>query len=163
MKRVKGQMLVEALLAMGIITFSALGVVSLASRSIGESRSVADEFVAVNLASEGIEVSKNILDGNILNGRPWNEGFAPGSYEVDYLSAGLVPLSGNPRSLNFNGTTGLYSYSNLGQATSFKRTITIQNVNSDQIGIKTKVDWLSRGNSSPRSVNLESDLLNWRR
>ncbi len=163
MKRIAGQMLVEALLAMGIITLSALGVVGLASRSIGESRSVADEFVAVNLASEGIEISKNILDGNTLGGRPWNEGFAPGSYEVDYLSSSLISLSGNPRNLNFDRTTGLYSYSNLGQATFFKRTITVQNINGDQIRIKAKVDWLARGNSAVRSVNLESDLLNWRR
>ncbi len=158
----QGQMLIESLLAMGIITVGVVGVVGLASRSIGQTRGVSDQFVAVNLAAEGLEVSKNILDSNVVNGRPWNEGFAPGDYEVDYTSDSLSSLSGSPHALRFDSSSGLYSYSGLGSLTSFKRTITIEQVNQYQIRARSKVDWLSREGNKNRSVVLETDFLNWR-
>lgn len=158
----KGQMLVESLLAMGIITVGVIGIVSLASRSIGETKGVADQFIAVNLAAEGIEVTKNILDGNTINNRRWNEGFAPGNYEVEYNSGSLSLLSGNPRALHFDPATGIYSYGGPGILTNFKRTINIAQLNSAEIRVIAKVDWLSRGGNKTRSVTMETDLLNWR-
>ena len=58
----KGQMMVEAIIALSLINISLLGVFVLLSNSIGTNREVADKYVAINLASEGIEIVKNIVD-----------------------------------------------------------------------------------------------------
>lgn len=161
MRENKGQMLLESVLAMGIIVVGVVGVVSLASRSIGQSRVVADQFVGVNLASEGLEVTKNILDANSVNdGLSWNKGFGDGDYELTYSSLDLSPLLGSPRSLSFDPQTGIYDYGGP-QGTTFTRVITIKKVNDYQIRARAEVNWKSRDGGN-KSVVLETDFLNWR-
>lgn len=160
MRENKGQMLLESVIAMGIIVVGVVGIVGLASRSIGQSRVVADQFVGVNLASEGLEVTKNIFDANIVNGRPWNEGFGDGDYEVTYASVSLSSLLGTPRNLSFDPQTGIFDYSGpLG--TTFTRVITILRVNDYQIRARTEVNWKSRDGGN-KMATLETDFLNWR-
>ncbi|MBI2592953.1 MAG: hypothetical protein HYW37_02280 [Candidatus Colwellbacteria bacterium] len=159
-RKTSGQMLLESVLAMGIIVVGVVGVVSLASRSIGESRVVADQFVGVNLASEGLEVAKNILGANSLNGRPWNEGFGDGDYEVTYASTDLVSLLGAPRNLSFDPGTGLFDYGGP-RGTTFTRVINIRRVNDHQIRAKARVNWKSRDGGN-KTVTLETGFLNWR-
>jgi len=176
MKRIGGQVLTEAMVAMGIITIGVLGMAGFLSRGISEGRYIADQTTAINLAAEGIEVAKNILDGNaVQNGlgmpRAWNEGFnVAGFYEVDYKSQTLgSPVVGgdnqnNLRTLKREEVNGaeFYSYSGSIMAeTSFKRSVQIAYVRPHQIRATARVYWLARGGRL-NNVSLVSDFYYWR-
>jgi hypothetical protein len=175
-----GQLLVEAVVALGIIIVSIVGAVSLMSRSVNQSRLVADQVIAVNLAAEGIEVAKNILDGNVLKNKPWNEGFGPAIYgKVDYLSKNLGEKLNigsndfdNPETIYTRNDTveflhldpkeGFYSYDVKFPETIFKRLIQIKKPTAGdyQIRVNAKVVWKSP--QGLKSVFLTSDMLGWR-
>ncbi|MEK7182766.1 MAG: prepilin-type N-terminal cleavage/methylation domain-containing protein, partial [Patescibacteria group bacterium] len=57
-----GQTLVELMIAMSVMSVGLLGVFAVLSQSLGLNRVVANQYVAANLAAEGIEVVKNIAD-----------------------------------------------------------------------------------------------------
>lgn len=61
----KGQSIVEALIALSILTIGLLGVLGLLSHSLYLQRETADQAKATYLASEGIEVAKNLIDHNV--------------------------------------------------------------------------------------------------
>ena len=177
-KKQSGQLMVEAIIAMSIITLSILGIFNLISRSVGQTRLVSDQIIAINLAAEGLETAKNILDGNVYHSppRPWDEGFSDGVYLIQYndtLIAGRR-LSGDFLDCNtiarqpenflyFNPATGIYSYDrSLGsQPTPFKRVLCIDNVNQHRIQAVSKVVWATRQIS--REITLSAEFLGWRR
>src|SRR3989344_7355701 len=72
--RRSGQALVEVMVAVSILTVGFLGIVGLLSRALALNRVVADNYTATYLAAEGIEITKNIVDGNVVQGQPWNSG-----------------------------------------------------------------------------------------
>ena len=158
----RGQLIVESMIAITILIIGILGVLSLLSQSLGFYRVAYEEHVAVNLAAEGIEVVKNIIDTNIVNGDRWNKGLAVAkdSFQVQYDSSNLDPVSNKP--LNFDPATGIYSYDTLGFATNFKREIIIENkLSDDEIQVNSIVTWKSRGGAG-LSINLEDHFYNWR-
>ncbi len=156
MTKRSGQFLVELLVALGILTTGFMAMLGLLSRSIGLSRVVSDDYVATYLASEGIEVAKNILDANARRpGVGWNDGFADGVYEVSYDSAELtsrVPA----QALTFDGVH--YRYGE-GSPTPFHRKVVIKLVGGDEVQMNSIVDWSSRGRTA--QVNLEAHFFNW--
>src|SRR3989338_8190490 len=103
-----GQSLIEAMVAIGIIVFGILSTLGLLSRALSLNRVVSDQFTATYLAAEGIEVVKNLIDANIIQGRPWNNGFTTGGFEIDYNGVSLEPNQG--RRLLLDLTSGHYSY-----------------------------------------------------
>ena len=155
----KGYILIEAIIAITIAVVGLLGIFSLLSRSLSLNRVVADRFVASYLAAEGIEIVKNLIDNNILAGRPWNAGIPNGTYEADYTDTGLRPDSS--RFININSETGAYGYSEL-VPTLMKRRITIGNsVDGEEITIGSRVNWTTRGGGK-FDINLESHVFHWR-
>jgi len=177
MKQIKGQILGEAMVAMGIITIGVLGVTGFLARSIGEGRSVADQTIAANLAAEGIEITKNILDGNSLerfrlgDGTiAWNEGFnMPGFFEVDFRSESLGPRVSTVEDRNILrplkkeqvGDAQFYSYTGA-ENTTFRRSIEIKGgINEHHIRVTARVYWVAR-EGRPNQVMLSSDFYNWR-
>ena len=74
-----GQLLTEAIVAMGIFAIAIVGIIGIIARAVHEGRTVGDQFIAANLAAEGLEVTKNIIDSNVINKDAWNAGIAPGS------------------------------------------------------------------------------------
>lgn len=156
---VRGYLLMEVMVAISLLTIGFLAVLSLVSNSLSLNRVVSDQFTANYLAMEGIEIVKNLMDSNYLNGSPWNLGFANGSYEVDYQSVGLeANLS---RRLSFSSSAGFYDY-NGDNPTPFKRTIVINLNGSDEIKANSIVKWTGRGGGD-FEVNLEDQFFNWRR
>lgn len=147
----------ESLIAITIATVGLLGMFSLLSRSLSLTRVISDRYVAANLAGEGIEVVKNLIDNNILAARPWNQGLGSGIYEVEYDS-GLLPYAG--RALVFNSTAGFYSYSGAGRETNFRREVAIERIGADEIRVNSKVRWTSRGGGE-FETNLEDHFFNW--
>ncbi len=61
----RGQSIIEALVALSILTVGLMGVLTLLSRSLLLQRETADTAKASYLASEGIEVVKSIIDNGV--------------------------------------------------------------------------------------------------
>lgn len=153
-----GQMMVEAMVSITIVVVGLLGIFSLTSRSLSLNQVITSQYVASNLSAEGIEVVKNILDKNIIQRRPWNEGVGAGEFEVDYASTMLSGF-GN-RTLNFDPVSGLYSYA-AGNATSYLRKIVIDQISPDELHVRSIVDWTTRDNAAFQIIT-EDYFFNWR-
>jgi hypothetical protein len=175
--RQKGQSLVEAMIALGVLTAGFLGIVTLLSQSLRISRMTSDETRATYLAAEGLELSKSILDhvmwGNaagIPNIDPW-PCFPGGSgdYEFDY-SIFETPLSScgslnsdkytNGTYLQFDPVLNLYGYKMPPKdnpvTTSFKRRIHVASaLGGNEIIVDSIVTW--GGNQ----ITLEDHFYNW--
>lgn len=155
----RGYVFIEAIIAITIAVVGLLGIFSLLSRSLSLNRVVADRFVGAYLAAEGIEIVKNMLDNNILAGRPWNDGLSSGSYEADYADTALRPDADTL--LKADVGTGAYGYREP-TPTSYRRSIKID-VSSDGelITVGSQVRWTSRGGGT-FSIELEEQLFHWR-
>ena len=105
-----------------------------------------------------MEIVKNIIDKNVIQGRPWNEGVTSGDYEVDYLTRSLAVY--NNRALLFDGSSGLYQYS-VGNPTAYLRKITINSVSADEMTVHSFVSWTTR-DGAQFDINLEDHFFNWR-
>lgn len=154
----KGQLLIESMIGISIAVVGLLGVLTLLSRSISLNRVVSNQFVGNYLAAEGIEITKNIIDSNIIKGNPWNQGFSSGSFEADYNSLSLG--QNQNRRLLFDSINNLYSYQG-GDQTSFVRTISVQLISSEEIKVNSIVEWTTRGGGNFK-VDLEDHFFNWR-
>ena len=177
MKQIKGQILGEAIVAMGIITVGVLGVIGFLAHSIGEGRSITDQTIAANLAAEGIEITKNILDRNALERfrlgdgmMAWNKGFdTPGFFEVDFKSETLGPKVSTSDNRNILrplkkeqvGDVQFYSYSGI-EYTTFRRSIEIKRgINEHHIRVISRVYWIAKAGRL-NQVTISSDFYNWR-
>ena len=58
----RGQTLVEALVALSILTTGFFGIVSLLTKSFQLNRTTMNDTQATYLAAEGIEIAKNLID-----------------------------------------------------------------------------------------------------
>ncbi len=153
----KGFTLVEALVALVVLT-TALGPALVLSSNISSTASVIQHnLIAANLAQEAVEVVRALRDANWYNGLPFDTGLSDGVYRIEWNSNSLIALGSNP-SLKVNA--GLYNYSS-GTDTLFKRTITITKINSEELRIISDVTWTERGNR-PRDVKAESHLFDWK-
>lgn len=161
----KGYLLIEAMVAIAVLTTGVLGIFALMSQSIKLTRVVNDQYIATYLAAEGIEIAKNLLDANIPpvgDGLAWNAGGfdASGCYEMDITSEQL-PLGGCPgTALGFDASVPRYAYG-VGSATPYVRRVTIEPIDNPQIGVRivSTVAWA--GGSS--SVSLEDKFYDWHR
>ena len=173
----KGQSLIEAMVAISVLTVGFLGIVSLLSRSIFYSRSVSDTMKATYLASEGIEITKNLIDNDVAlalagNGGGWGTCFArygnPANLEMDYATTdcgNLEMFTGQGDPLLFDPTKDLYGYNFDGSAgsgatqTNFTREIRVK-VNGDEVTVNSIVTW-STGSIVNQSVDMEDHFYNW--
>lgn len=154
-----GQILIEAMVALAILTFGILAFLTLLSNSLGLNRVIRDQLVAVYLAEEGVEIVKNIIDSNIIQQKPWNSNLAfSGKRRADYKDTELQP---NPNMfLLFDPASGTYNYGT-GAPTNFKRIIFISPVGPDEIRVNSTVEWTTRGGGQ-FEVDLEDHFFNWR-
>lgn len=151
--------MIEAIVALSIAVVGLLGILALISRSVSLNRVVADRYVAAYLATEGVEIVKNLVDRNSLASRPWNEGISSGEFEADYNDSALRLNSSRP--LQFDKENGIYSY-DLGDPTRFQRKIAVQlSTDGESMKINSIVNWTSRGGGD-FELNVEEHFLNWR-
>ncbi len=158
----KGSVLFESLIAITIITVGLLGMFSLMTKSLGLTKVISDRYVAANLASEGIEIIKNLIDTNILKGDAWNKGLGPGGYEVAYNMDINTIVRATGHALLYNAATGLYGYA-VGSETAFKRDVVIDwPIGSpDEMQVNSIVKWVTRGGLQ-FELNVEDHFYNWR-
>lgn len=176
--RRSGQFLVEALIAISILTIGFMAVLALLNRSLALNRVAADNYTASYLAAEGIEVVKNLIDHNVIlriqdpaTGPAWNAGLSDGCYQVSYEGLGTRVGAGvncNPAVSEFlkfePDPVNLYDYTGSVQ-TAFKRIVQIINdptgSNPNEMKVVSIVVWKSLGGAD-YSVVLEDRFYNWR-
>lgn len=172
-----GQSIIEAMVAISILTVGLVGILTLLNKSFQLTRDDNDETTATYLASEGIEVAKNLIDygvylGIASNGTVggWGYCFSEGSghYQLDYetydCDAGAIPFSETPYAAPIYqakfGRAGSYADdSSIGPKTIFSRDIYI-GINGDEIDVSSTVLWTD-SLGIPESVNLEDSFYNW--
>lgn len=163
----KGQALVEAIVALSVLMIGFVAILSLLNNSLAITSTVSNQDIATYLAAEGLEVTRNLIDANILNSQPFDDKFKQGSYEVsadqkletDSDSDDWNPgkwLVGGPNSLsvtylNFDPISG-YTYGN-GTPTRFLRTIQIDR-NNNRMQVTSIVRWATK-NGGSSEVRLE--------
>lgn len=182
----RGSILIEAMIAISVVSIGLLGVTNLLSYSIRTNARVESQLVATYLAAEGIEVTKNIIDKNYSDigeakaqGRAydsWNSDIRNGSFEMEYDSVSLGASIGDgrfsERNLFFNPEQGLYYYGVSGDGglmTGFKRTVMIEEVvdvdcdetRVDALRVVSRVEWQAN-DGSPEEVSLEDHFFDWR-
>lgn len=153
----KGQIMVEALIAITIAVVGLLGIFAFLSRSLSLNRVVADRYVATYLAAEGIELAKNLADASPNWGDFINTACA-GEYEISHQDLTLSCFTG--KLLKLDPDTGIYGY-DLGDDTRFKRRII---VTEPQPGIEfqavSEVTWTGRGGGELK-IDLEDRFFNF--
>lgn len=161
----RGSLMIEALVAITLVMVGLLGIFSLITRSLGMNKDVHDRFVAANLASEGIEVVKNIIDTDVAAGKFWNSTIQPGNtYAVEYdTTAGSIGGMGAyvATPLNVDPSTGLYSYTYATQQSPFTRAVRAKNpATGGGIEIDSVVTWTVNGKDT--TVELSDTFTPWR-
>ena len=176
----EGQLLVESVIAISIFTIAIVGIIGVIARAVHEGRTVGNQFIAADLAAEGIEVTKNLLDSNALNngGTAWNSGVQPGVYQVDYTSTSTgssisVDTSSLANAYNskelvklYLNDLGAYQYAQTATSSIYKRYVTIEDVSGTsgyQIRAISTVIWPTSARAGGYgSISVATDFLDWR-
>lgn len=95
--------MLEVTVAIGIIIAGVLSTTTLIINSIKAGRVSADRLVAMNLAREGVEIVRNMRDGNWLTGDAWDDGYNDGGGYSATIVAPIIPLNvDEPLDFNYN-------------------------------------------------------------
>ncbi|MCK4520752.1 prepilin-type N-terminal cleavage/methylation domain-containing protein [Candidatus Parcubacteria bacterium] len=165
----KGFTILELLVTIFIISIGILGASAAINKTMSLTSNYSSKLIAVSLAQEGIEIVRNIRDGNFLEQRaspatPWNDGFVtPGDYEADYTMAdGLDNWTNRYLKTNSNGFY-FYSDNPIYSETKFKRKITISEIadiiDPNSRAILVEVSWLEKGDT--KTITAKEYLCNW--
>ncbi len=169
----KGQSIVEALVALGLLVTALVGIETLLTRSFMLQRVTADQTKATYLASEGIEIAKSLIDNQVYNPSSggWGGfcGFSAGGsnlYQVDWTSVACPsPVAlGNAAPLWYDPSTGLYYQHQASgfTATPFTRIVRIaKSPDGNEIDVQSTVKW-NTGALTGQSLTLEDQFYNWR-
>jgi len=150
-----GFTLMEAIVAITIITVGIVGVFSLVTQTISSVSVSEDKLIAAYLAQEGIEIVRNIRDTNWIENESTWVGLDAGIYEVDYDAQFLSDYTGTP--LNLETATNYYGYG-AGNSTKFTRKITITQF-GNYINVVVLVEWEEKGKSY--NVTAQENLYDW--
>jgi type II secretory pathway pseudopilin PulG len=169
----RGQTLVEALIALSILTVGFVGIVGLLTKSFQLNRTISNDTQATYLASEGIEVAKNLIDHDVYEQLSGNSSYSWGScfpypggyyyYPIDYQTTDCASLnfSNSPPDtpLYFDPTTDMFTTNSLGtNPTNFVRNIEVIN-NGEDLDVRSTVTWATGGQSN--TITLEDHFYNW--
>ncbi|MDD5430642.1 MAG: hypothetical protein PHP03_00195 [Candidatus Pacebacteria bacterium] len=166
-KKREGQVIVESIIAITIALVGVLSVFTLLNKSLSSNVFVADQYIASNLAAEGIEIIKNLIDSNVKQGLAWNTGIGIGNFKIDYNDKVLTDYDpASHEKLKMDSATGIYSYGG-DTETKYERNISISqnkvgdSEGNDEIVVTSTVLWSGQGGSE-FDVRLEDHFFNWR-
>ncbi|MCL5010592.1 MAG: prepilin-type N-terminal cleavage/methylation domain-containing protein [Patescibacteria group bacterium] len=158
-----GFTLIEVIIAIMVIITAVVGVYNLFPVVVNSGAMAADRFVASQLASEGIELVRNIRDGNWLADIDWTSGLTncpqTSPCEIDYNDPGLVV---NDRFLQLK-SDGFYNYGE-GTNTKYKRKIIITQ-SAGHLNVRVTVSWFgikSAFQTGSNSFEVQDNLYDWR-
>lgn len=167
----KGYSLIEVLLVTVIIMISFTALFGFSASVIKSDTESRNEVLAANLAQEGLEMVRNIRDSDMLaltDPSDWRDNLPSGSnYMPSINSNGKVTLANaGDASVYYDSSTGGRYYncaaSCSGLKTSFRRSITVTQIDANKLQITSDVKWYSATNSSlERSVSAQAILTSW--
>ncbi len=164
----KGFTVVEALVAVGVLSLSILATFGAVQSAIQYSGLTKEEVTAFYLIQESIEHVKNIRDENALytlNGttRSWLYGVSASGSDACYFgntcqldmnsSTKLSRCSGTCGALKVNTSTGAYGYNSGWTATTFVRSISFTSISADEVRMNVTVSWTNRGQTKQIQVS----------
>jgi len=162
----RGFTLLEMVVSVALITVGTLGVFSAVTKYSQYTQQSKDNFTAVYLCQEGIEIVKNIRDTNWIIGgaTTWKDGLTicASGCEADFEDTVLTPwTSGSDLYIEYSaGQPTFYRY--LASPTSndvktpYKRKIIISDVSADEIHVQVDVYWDSH------TMTVKENLYNWK-
>ena len=165
----RGQTLIEALIALSVITMGFLGIMALLSKSFFYNRTITDRLTASYLASEGVEIAKNLIDHDGYAKLGWGNCFAGhmngggvGDFAFDDTSVDCTAAYASNMRLQLDPTTHAYTYQTTAGsvATAFSRDVRVALV-GDEITVASIVTW-DTGPLTSQSVRLEDHFYKWR-
>ncbi|RJQ30042.1 hypothetical protein C4565_01220 [Candidatus Parcubacteria bacterium] len=162
-----GSVLIEAMVGLSLVIFSFGGIIALVSRGFQLNTDALNKFVAVNLATEGIEIIKNSLDTNLYQANSgWNT-IRSGMYELDYTCdeidappCSYYAAGGRSSTPLKRDSDGTYAYDS-GVETTFKRSVVIDASDGDSVKVYSIVRWDNRG--TEEEVQISDVFFRWRK
>ena len=156
----KGFTIIEVIVAITVLTVGVLGSYAFISSFFRYTNLSSTKLTAAYLSQEGVEIVKNIRDGNWIENTAWNYGLGEGSWEADYNTVGGLVADYEGNYLNLE-ESGFYGYGS-GVSTPFKREIEICTSTAGVDGViyvSSTVSWEDRGKDY--SIKTEEKLYNW--
>lgn len=188
----RGFSMIETLVAITMLTLAVSAPLALAGRSLIAANYAKDQVTAFNLAQEAIEVVRSLRDRQLIciahgvtvgggvctptddwlthikdvSGTLVGTTASPIPFTVNTNSGVLLRCTSTCSPLNFQSSTGFYTYdSGAGYTASrFTRTVTVTRRDAPATGqatIRAVVTWTSGGLGSLRTVSIEEDILQW--
>lgn len=166
-KNKKGFSLIEVLAVLFVVSLGMVGVVSLIIQNIQVQSINKNNFIAYNLAQEGIELIRRSRDSQWREGRNIEAALMPGlRYRIDYRQDDPEVIS-NTSEAKIYLFNNFYINSTGAESplieTPFSREIFIDKLNSydgNPLQVRSVVSWLDRG--KPHSYELRTLLFDWR-
>ena len=134
-----GMTFMEVIVAVTVLIVGVIGGLTLTIFNLNTSVASEGKLMAANLAREGIEVIRQFRDSNWLGNDDWNNGFSGiGRLIVEFDPAGNIwsitevdvagIVSCTECQLYYDSADGIFSHSSAGEATGYKRLITINEI-----------------------------------
>ncbi len=160
-----GISILEGVVAVMIISFGMVGVLSLVIQNVEAQYINKNVLMASGLAQEGLELVRNTRDFNWLTpGNSWNQDIVgDGTYTIDY--GGRSSINPAVNTINDAGARlyldadGFYSHSASASATNFYRLITVVD-NTTYLDVKCAIRW--KDGTQNHDYAAETYLYNWR-
>jgi prepilin-type N-terminal cleavage/methylation domain-containing protein len=161
-----GFTLIEALVAIAILTISIAGPITMASKGLSAAMFARDQITAFYLAQEAVEYIRNIRDANNIKGEnDWLKDLGhcldgdvceveiPKNH-VHKCNGGICPL------LEYTSSTGLYGGHDNDGDSIFTRSIVMEEIEVDrEASIEVTISW-STGVLS-KSFTVKEYIFNW--
>ncbi len=157
-----GFTILEVTVVIFIIVLGMVGVLSLATQTIKVANYNKNEFIASQLAQEGVELIRSIRDSNwLISGNSWNTDITDGVYAIDYRGRNSISAVSDIDDANAKlFKVGNYYITGSGDDTSFSRTITMLTGGSNDLSVESNVRWQERGDYHYYTVS--TVLYDWR-
>lgn len=143
----KGFTLLETIISVSILAAMVVGSLALISKSTQSVYLSQNKLIASYLAQEGIEIVRNVRDGNWKNGNDWDEDLLDCvNCEMDYTMNVLADetMEGGDPYLKLENN--FYNYSSgVDKNTIFKRHISVSSVSGEQKQVISEIVWQYRG------------------
>lgn len=157
----KGFSIIEIIIILFIIAIGLLGLLSLIIQNIQSQGYNQRNFVAYQLAQEGIELIRMVRDTNWLQGESFNEGLMDGEYVMGYLDDLPQPAGENASDLILRQEQdGFYQHGGVAPSSGFSRKIILLRENANTLSVLVQITWQDKGRNA--FYDLETELYDWK-